>query len=125
MPPLLKSKPWPQYLSYEIYSKYFKEESVIRASCEDYRAGADEDLDMENEDKKAGRKTDSRLCVIFSDYIGMRIDVKKVWMEWVTDEGLLECRNVGAVGHFSPEEAPEATAEFMNEFLNKILKTTE
>lgn len=108
--------------AYEIYNNYFKEDGVIKASCEDYRAGAEDDLDMENEDKKAGRKIETPLCVIYSDYIGKRIDVKGAWSGWVSDEGLLECVNVGPVGHFSPEEAPEATARFMNKFLEKIME---
>jgi hypothetical protein len=39
----------------EVYADAFKAESVIRATCGDYRAGAMEDSQLQEEDQKGGR----------------------------------------------------------------------
>lgn len=75
----------------EVYADAFKAESVIRATCDDYRAGAMEDSQLREEDQKEGRKIESDVLVLFSKgYLGGRYDVEKVWSEWMGQNGKLE-----------------------------------
>jgi hypothetical protein len=104
----------------EVYAESFKRESVIRASCDDYRAGAMEDSSLQEEDQKAGRKVDiDVLCVFSKGYLGARYDVKQVWSEWM-GKGMLEVHGIeGGVGHFVAEEDPEETATAVSEFYER------
>ena len=43
----------------EVYADAFKAESVSRATCDYYRAGAMEDAQLQEEDQKEGRKIKS------------------------------------------------------------------
>lgn len=97
----------------DVYRTYFKKDSVIAASCADYRAGALIDAPQQEEDQNEGRKIQCPTLVLYSEiYLGSRYDVGKVWNDWVEGgkgvEGRLETRAVGnGVGHFLCEEAPE------------------
>ena len=63
----------------EVYAEAFKVESVIRTTCDDYRAGAMEDPQLQEEDQREGRKIESDVLVLFSKgYLGGRHDVEKV-----------------------------------------------
>ena len=108
----------------EVYAKFFKNESVIRATCDDYRAGAEEDIELQKEDQEEERKINVNLLVIFSrDYLGNRYDVRKVWEEWMQDgeDDRLDVLPVGGVGHFIAEEASEQVAEAVLGFYNKLV----
>jgi len=104
----------------EVYADSFKQESVIRASCDDYRAGAMEDSQLQVEDQREGRKVDVDVLVVYSSgYLGGRYNVRKVWEEWM-GKGSLEVLGIGGgLGHFIAEEAPEETAAAVVEFYNK------
>ena len=104
----------------DIYAESFKQERVIRASCDDYRAGAMEDSQLQVEDQKEGRKVDVDVLAIYSaGYLGDRYDVRKVWEEWM-GKGSLEVEAIGkGCGHFIAEEAPEKTAAAIVDFYNK------
>jgi hypothetical protein len=99
---------------------------VIRASCDDYRAGAEEDVDLQTSDQKAGRKLDVDVLVLFSqEYLGKRYEIKKLWKEWM-GKGTLEVQGIGGgCGHFIAEEKPRETAEavvgFWEKYANGIL----
>jgi len=99
--------------AFKVYGYFFSRESVIRATCEDYAAGAGEDVDIQVEDQRVGKKLQVPLLLVYGmEYIGKRFDVKKSWEDWVeegvevTDHGLGE-----GIGHFGSEEAPEETTE--------------
>jgi pimeloyl-ACP methyl ester carboxylesterase len=104
----------------EIYAEAFKRESVIRASCDDYRAGAMEDSKLQVEDQSEEKKVDVDVLAVYSSgYLGGRYDVRKVWEEWM-GKGGLEVLGIGeGIGHFVAEEAPEETAAAVVEFYNK------
>ena len=104
----------------EVYAESFKQESVIRASCDDYRAGAMEDVREQEEDQKSVRKVDCDVLVLYSQkYLGGRYDVKAVWDEWM-GKGKLEVEGLtGEVGHFLAEEAPEETAKAVVDFYER------
>ena len=96
------------------YIRCFKDPEVIRASCEDYRAGAYVDCQMDEEDLKAGRKIACPVLAIWGDRgrSHQRRPVLEVWRRWAADvqgEGL-------PCGHFLAEEAPEATRAALEKF---------
>ncbi|TGZ78099.1 alpha/beta-hydrolase [Ascodesmis nigricans] len=108
-----------------VYEEAFERESVIKASCEDYRAAAIFDGDEQVEDQRVGRKLKGPVLVLFSEkYLGSRYDVGEVWREWVDPkEGRLLARAIGhGVGHFVTEEAPAEIAEVVREWVEKELK---
>lgn len=106
--------------SFSVYENSFKFESVIRSTCDDYRAGAQEDIQLQDEDQKAGKKIDINVLVLYSaDYLGKRYDTKKLWLEWMS-KGNLEVEGFGGgVGHFIAEETPEQVAAAVSSFYNK------
>jgi len=107
----------------DVYAEFFKNESVIRATCDDYRAGAEEDIELQEEDQKAGRKMGVDVLAVYSkDYLGKRYDVRSVWEEWMVGgwEGKLDVLGIGGgVGHFIAEEAPGEVARAVVAFYNK------
>lgn len=107
----------------EVYAGLFKQESVVRASCDDYRAGAQEDVEEQKEDQAAGKKVSIPTLLVYSDdYIGKRYDMMKVWREWVDDDNLLEEEAIGdGIGHFIAEEAPQKTAAAISKFYAKFI----
>ena len=97
------------------YIRCFKDPEVIRASCEDYRAGAFIDCQLDEEDLKAGRKIACPVLAIWGDRgrSHKRRQVLETWRRWAADvqgEGL-------PCGHFLAEEAPEATRAALEAFL--------
>lgn len=93
---------------------------TIRGSCEDYRACATSDLEMDEADYAAGRRVTCPLLAIWgarSHTATVYGDVRKLWQDYATStvEGSpVDC------GHYVPEEAPEATIEaFLRFFLGK------
>lgn len=99
--------------SMDVYGGFFEQESVVRASCEDYKHGATTDVEAQERDQKEGRKIGVPLLLLYGkDFIGKRYDFVAVWKEWVnegvkiTDHGLKN-----GIGHFGIEEAPEECAK--------------
>ena len=98
------------------YIRCFKDPEVIHASCEDYRAGAYVDCQLDEEDLKAGRKITCPVLAIWGDRgrSHKRRQVLETWRRWATDvrgEGL-------PCGHFLAEEAPDATRAALVRFFN-------
>lgn len=89
----------------------------IHASCEDYRAGATIDREIDEADRHEGRKINRPMLVLWGSEGGISAkgDVLGLWRGWCTDvEGqALPC------GHFLPEEAPDATASALAAFLSE------
>lgn len=103
-----------------VYGDSFKYESVIRASCDDYRAGAFEDITQQEEDQRAGRKLEVDVLVLYSaGYLGSRYNVEEVWNQWMGNAFLETDGFKDGVGHFMPEEAPERTAEAIQRFYSR------
>lgn len=96
------------------YIRCFKDPEVIHASCEDYRAGAFVDCQLDEEDLKAGRKITCPVLAIWGDRgrSHKRRQVLETWRRWAVDvqgEGL-------PCGHFLAEEAPDATRAVLDRF---------
>ena len=92
------------------YLRCFRRESVIRATCADYRAGATTDLADDEADRAAGHRIRCPLLLLWGQDRG---DVLTVWRRWAEDVRgeALPC------GHFLQEEAPEAVLARLLPFL--------
>lgn len=88
---------------------------TIRASCDDYRAGAHIDTELDRADRDAGRRIECATLVLWGEAGGARPQILETWQRWATDvRGLgLPC------GHFLPEEAPAPVLAAMLEFLKR------
>jgi len=99
------------------YVRCFKDPEVIHASCEDYRAGAFVDCQMDEADLRAGRKIACPVLAIWGDRgrSHKRRGVLETWRHWADDvQGEdLPC------GHFLAEEAPDETRAALEKFLSK------
>jgi haloacetate dehalogenase len=99
----------------EAFAEYlhcFQNPETIRATCDEYRAGASIDLEHDRADR--GRKLGMPLLMLWGDRSsqGSGYDVLGVWRE--------HAENVSGhsipSGHFLPEEAPEETYRTLRSF---------
>jgi len=98
------------------YVAAFSDPDTVRATCDDYRAGAGIDSEFDASDREAGRRIEAPLLVLWGDQRGdRRRAMMETWERWATNvEGLgLPC------GHFLPEEAPEQTLNALRTFFLK------
>jgi haloacetate dehalogenase len=96
------------------YIRCFRDPEVIHASCEDYRAGAFVDCQLDEADLAAGRKIACPVLALWGDKgrPHKRRQVMDTWRRWAADvrgEGL-------PCGHFLPEEAPDRTRAALERF---------
>ena len=97
------------------YERCFSDPASIHATCEDYRAGATIDCQMDEADL-GRRKIACPMLVLWGS--GRRgrhpDDVVGEWRKWAADVRghAIEC------GHFLPEEKPAETAAALREFLS-------
>ncbi len=85
----------------EAYAAYLEAwtDETIRATCDDYRAGARIDVAHDTADREAGTTID---CPMLALWGGITRDLLPTWRRWATDvtgHGI-DC------GHFMAEEAP-------------------
>jgi haloacetate dehalogenase len=96
------------------YRAAFADPARIHAMCEDYRAGATIDRELDDADFAAGRKVMPPLLALWGDH-GIPATGPSpldVWRRWARD-----ARGAAITsGHFLPEESPEATAEALMAF---------
>jgi pimeloyl-ACP methyl ester carboxylesterase len=101
------------------YGELFKSESVIRATCEDYAAGAGVDIQRQIQDQENNRKVDGRVLAIYSkQYLGARHDVESIWKIWTGEKADLKVVGIeGNYGHFLAEECPERVVAELKTYL--------
>ncbi len=97
------------------YERCLRDPRVIHALCEDYRAGATIDFEMDKTDRGT-RRIDCPVLVLWgvNGPLG-RFDPLPIWETWATDlrGAALPC------GHHLPEEAPDETYAALHEFLTR------
>ena len=97
------------------YVRAFKDPEVVRATCEDYRAGATIDFEFDRADLEKGRRIGCPVLVLWGDRgrAHKRSRVIETWRRWADD-----VRGTGlGCGHFIAEEAPEALLAELLPFL--------
>lgn len=97
------------------YVRCFSDPDVIRASCEDYRAGASIDLVHDELDAAAGRRVECPVLVLWGaeGLVGRAYDVVGVWNDYARD---VRGQALGC-GHFLAEEQPAETLAALDDFL--------
>jgi haloacetate dehalogenase len=97
----------------EEYRSALRDPRTIHAICEDYRAGATFDRDLDARDRAGGRRITCPVLVLWSRLEDVDpLDPLSIWRRWAGDvrgEGL-EC------GHFLAEELPDRTYEALRTF---------
>jgi haloacetate dehalogenase len=90
------------------YLACFRDPETIRAICEDYRAAAAIDCELDEADKRAGRRIACPVLALWGGRARLEqwYDTVAVWREWADDVRgrALDC------GHYLPEERPDETA---------------
>jgi haloacetate dehalogenase len=86
--------------------------SVIAQMCEDYRAGAGPDVEIDRADRDAGQRIGSPLLVLRGSRYEPR-ELAPFWRVWAdqVEEVVFDC------GHFIAEEEPEGCIAAMEAFL--------
>jgi haloacetate dehalogenase len=95
------------------YERHLHDPRVIHAICEDYRAGATFDFELDEADRGV-RRIACPMLVLWGETGSIsRLDVTGIWADWADDVrgAALPC------GHHLPEEAPEETYAALREFL--------
>lgn len=99
----------------EAYRRQLLDPSAVEGMCEDYRAGATIDLELDEADRSGGRAIECPVVALWGTrgalprFYG---DVPAVWGEWASD---LRGRAVEA-SHFLAEDAPEEVAGELGQF---------
>lgn len=98
------------------YARCYCTPEAIHATCEDYRASATIDIEHDKEDERAGRRIQAPLLALWGakGLVNRLYDVVTTWREVSAapvSGHAIPC------GHFLPEEAPEATAAALLDFL--------
>ncbi len=96
------------------YRRCYRKNSVVRASCEDYRAGLGPDLEHDRASREADETIECPLLVLWGDVRDRdSFDILEIWEPWATD---IRGRPLPC-GHFLMEEAPEETLREIRSFL--------
>ena len=90
------------------FMRCFRNPETIHAICEDYRAGATVDLEMDEADVKAGRKVDRPLLLLWgaNGSVGRNQNSMEIWPRYASD---IRAGKALPSGHYVNEEAPEET----------------
>jgi haloacetate dehalogenase len=102
------------------YRRCYTDPATIHAMCEDYRAGATFDFELDEADRKAGNRIRCPLLALWGakGHVHRWYDVLEVWRDWADQvQGQpLDC------GHYLAEEAPDATLAALRPFLAEIVE---
>jgi haloacetate dehalogenase len=97
------------------YLRCLRDPLTIHAICEDYRAGATIDFQLDETDR-GDRRISCPVLVLWGERgpLGRDVDVMSIWRDWADHaEGkAIDC------GHHLPEEAPDDTYDELHAFLS-------
>jgi haloacetate dehalogenase len=98
----------------EHYLAPFRDPSRVHAMCEDYRAGAYADYEIDKADHDAGTKITIPMLALWGDagVASAAATPLDTWKRWATNVS----GNPVDSGHFLTEENPEVTARLLKEF---------
>ncbi len=90
------------------FMRCFRNPETIHAICEDYRAGATIDIEMDEADVKAGRRIGCPLLLLWGANGGVGRNQKsmEIWPRYASD---IRAGKALPSGHYVNEEAPEET----------------
>ena len=99
------------------YLAPFRDPSRVHAMCEDYRAGAYADFNLDKADRGAGNKITVPVLALWGDAgiataAATPLDSWKAWATNVTGQPIVS-------GHFLTEENPQATTEALLAFFSQ------
>lgn len=101
------------------YKAAFRKPDVIRATCEDYRAGATVDDEIDTADKVMGRRIQCPMVCLWGGSRSLggpkRTSPLDVWKDWA--EGPVAGEGIDSSGHFIAEEAPEPVIRWARKLL--------
>ena len=96
------------------YLRCVHDPATIHAMCEDYRAGASYDFDLDAQDRGT-RKIACPVLALWGlrGFLDRNYDVLAIWRDWADDVrgGSIDC------GHYLAEEAPQETYDALVAFL--------
>jgi haloacetate dehalogenase len=98
----------------EHYLAPFRDPARVHAMCEDYRAGAYADYEIDKADFEAGKKIAIPMLALWGD-VGIATAAATpldTWKQWATNVTGLPV----TAGHFLTEENPDQTAKLLKEF---------
>ncbi|MDH3713905.1 MAG: alpha/beta hydrolase [Gammaproteobacteria bacterium] len=100
----------------EDYLACVRDPQMIRGMCEDYRAAASIDLEHDRRSREIGERIQCPLLVLWGSAgkIGKWYDPTAIWRSYAN--GSLSAAPVTS-GHYLAEEAPDAVAAALREFL--------
>ncbi|MGI9405233.1 MAG: alpha/beta fold hydrolase [Hyphomicrobiaceae bacterium] len=100
------------------YHAQMSDPARVHAMCEDYRAGATIDRELDEADSAAGKTIDVPTLMMWSEsYLVARSEAgpEKTWQRWCTN---LIAHPIES-GHFLAEENPDACQAAISDFLEK------
>jgi haloacetate dehalogenase len=107
----------PEYFAAEAVEDYLRcyaDPRTVHGTCEDYRAGATFDYQLDEADRTAGHRISCPVLVLWAANgpLSRWYDPLAIWRDWAEDVRgeVLDC------GHYLPEEAPEETARALRSF---------
>ena len=107
----------------EDYLACFRDPETVRAICEDYRAAATVDCEIDESDRRMGRRIACPVLALWGANARLEgwYDTLAVWREWAAD---VRGRALPG-GHYLPEECPDETlAELLAFFGDAPADTT-
>jgi haloacetate dehalogenase len=99
------------------YKRCFRDPATIHAICEDYRAAAGIDLDMDAKDFEAGRKIECPVLLLWGATGGVGRNSKpspgEIWQRYASN---IVAAKALPCGHYLSEEAPTETTAALRAF---------